>query len=1149
MSLSYDHLWNLLEEKGISKTEFRKMIDISTVTLAKLSKNEAVSLSIMEKICQTLHCQIEDILEIETEKREEKWSRIREDAFYMVQLFYLTDARCKEENPVFLYGCSIEVDEGVESRKDWELSVSLERSELQIWKIAQMISGENLRALIRSMEQNKKLGEYFRECSFGLYYHSRDKRKDEWKEVFFNASICHSDKNYRPEILLIPETESSVLVKGLQPLHSFSEEPLVSESLVFRQKRELYSDKEGNLDTDKMELIREFFKMEGFLINGIKDLCRLGDFEVFSALIHHVSQEELFQIESEVEKIDSVKKVLKGFKITVFCAHLSGGYVLEVITFNGGNPTACKAYDIVVDGQDVVRTVELPESSGGIEVRLWDKNEEKKIQLVGYMRTSIIREITINYHISEKHATLEDNYIRKLSTQIDKKQKNSINRMLERYSSFESHMNEEDNDPWRKDFERVEADFGELYGAETAESMFFDQGMLAHEKFLGWLKQQINGKGIKSVWIFDPFIDADSVPRILRSLADMGVQMKIVTDAKAFSRNQDNRIDLLKKVCEGLEEFSMGQLEVYALNGKKCMLHDRMLLLFGGRYLPYVYNLSNSLDNMGMSTPSVVCKLNRDAGRKAAEYYLDLYQKTKEEGNVQVLWSGTEGKNKKGVRTISSEKEIQEELKKLVQFFNQRLEEQKLPALTCENGRILFPKELEPVDKTRMIEALCEDSINNWNEIAYFCANVEYQERKEIKSYLESSYHQERGEELQKILMQELDKEETEGDKLHSQMLKVYTKNDFRELLQIMRISLENPYDDRTIARISWPGEQALEMLIVNDFSRYHSVLQQLESESGSWQALKKKRRLILKLILIMESRQEISDALAEKCLESEIEDLIAVGICWFIKKRRIEPAAAILKDKEYSHEFFRAMLIDLQVEDCRRKYRLTNAENNPGHQGQQYIELKNNFLENMQEVKEKWVESFPDQLTAEQLKKYFSEIGTRSNKDVCELLIMLYDSQKISVEETEKYLMDCFFEKAEIDYKKEDGYWRGVDFQNGELSLNVLTEYSTETGRELFMQKLASLEKKLVKCLHDVFLQKKNYTKWKCDIDMLIWCYTMRILCQKKWKDYDSLVEKDSNLQTRQKEIRGLLKKHRIVLEKYSEAYGILCCNFEIPE
>lgn len=90
----------------------------------------------------------------------------------------------------------------------------------------------------------------------------------------------------------------------------------------------------------------------------------------------------------------------------------------------------------------------------------------------------------------------------------------------------------------------------------------------------------------------------------MRSVTDIGVQMKIVTDAKTPSRNKNDRIVVLQCACEQLGEIMGNQFTFYAFNGNKCLLHDRILMLFNQNYIPIVYNMSNSLDNMGMHMPS-----------------------------------------------------------------------------------------------------------------------------------------------------------------------------------------------------------------------------------------------------------------------------------------------------------------------------------------------------------------------------------------------------------------------------------------------------------------------------------------------------------------------------------------------------------------
>ena len=63
MAVSYNKLWKLLIDKGMTKTELRLKTDMSTSTLAKMSKNEVVSMDIMLRICEVLDCNVGDIMD------------------------------------------------------------------------------------------------------------------------------------------------------------------------------------------------------------------------------------------------------------------------------------------------------------------------------------------------------------------------------------------------------------------------------------------------------------------------------------------------------------------------------------------------------------------------------------------------------------------------------------------------------------------------------------------------------------------------------------------------------------------------------------------------------------------------------------------------------------------------------------------------------------------------------------------------------------------------------------------------------------------------------------------------------------------------------------------------------------------------------
>lgn len=79
MSIQYSKLFKLLHEKKLSKTEFQDRVGISSATLAKLSKNEKISLKIIEDICNVLQCQPGDIMEMRKAHESQLLKLLREE--------------------------------------------------------------------------------------------------------------------------------------------------------------------------------------------------------------------------------------------------------------------------------------------------------------------------------------------------------------------------------------------------------------------------------------------------------------------------------------------------------------------------------------------------------------------------------------------------------------------------------------------------------------------------------------------------------------------------------------------------------------------------------------------------------------------------------------------------------------------------------------------------------------------------------------------------------------------------------------------------------------------------------------------------------------------------------------------------------------
>ena len=60
---SYKPLLKLLIDKNMTKTQLREQLGISMATLAKISKNEYISMKVLDDICSLLNCKIGDIVE------------------------------------------------------------------------------------------------------------------------------------------------------------------------------------------------------------------------------------------------------------------------------------------------------------------------------------------------------------------------------------------------------------------------------------------------------------------------------------------------------------------------------------------------------------------------------------------------------------------------------------------------------------------------------------------------------------------------------------------------------------------------------------------------------------------------------------------------------------------------------------------------------------------------------------------------------------------------------------------------------------------------------------------------------------------------------------------------------------------------------
>lgn len=70
MAVSYKKLWKLLIDKDMKKSQLEKEAKITHYAMTKLSKGRDVSTDVLKKICDTLDCSVDDIMEFISDEAE-----------------------------------------------------------------------------------------------------------------------------------------------------------------------------------------------------------------------------------------------------------------------------------------------------------------------------------------------------------------------------------------------------------------------------------------------------------------------------------------------------------------------------------------------------------------------------------------------------------------------------------------------------------------------------------------------------------------------------------------------------------------------------------------------------------------------------------------------------------------------------------------------------------------------------------------------------------------------------------------------------------------------------------------------------------------------------------------------------------------------
>lgn len=70
MAVTYKKLWHILLDRDMKKKDLQEAAQLTSYAMNKLSRDEAVTTDILAKICRSLNCTVDDIMEVLPENKE-----------------------------------------------------------------------------------------------------------------------------------------------------------------------------------------------------------------------------------------------------------------------------------------------------------------------------------------------------------------------------------------------------------------------------------------------------------------------------------------------------------------------------------------------------------------------------------------------------------------------------------------------------------------------------------------------------------------------------------------------------------------------------------------------------------------------------------------------------------------------------------------------------------------------------------------------------------------------------------------------------------------------------------------------------------------------------------------------------------------------
>lgn len=71
MAVTYKKLWHILLDRDMKKKDLQEVAELTKHTMRKLANDETVTTDTLAKICTALNCNVDDIMEIHQDKKQQ----------------------------------------------------------------------------------------------------------------------------------------------------------------------------------------------------------------------------------------------------------------------------------------------------------------------------------------------------------------------------------------------------------------------------------------------------------------------------------------------------------------------------------------------------------------------------------------------------------------------------------------------------------------------------------------------------------------------------------------------------------------------------------------------------------------------------------------------------------------------------------------------------------------------------------------------------------------------------------------------------------------------------------------------------------------------------------------------------------------------